>query len=175
MDRVFGAERTSLTGYVLHGVAGGDNVEIHYAQGLWMPGSKPGDVSALGRPRSFPRIVTPDETLTLVRRITYGGFLRTDYDVDFLDAQGNVKIAAQMPAERLSHFSFEGATYTLDQISRLSFRPLLLRGDMHVARFRETTPFLSFTSRKTYQLQVQTDVPPLALAAAFFISVMKFY
>ncbi|MBW7910426.1 MAG: hypothetical protein H3C49_03995 [Alphaproteobacteria bacterium] len=175
MDRVFEAERASLTGYVLHGVAGSGTVEIKYAQGLWMPGSKPGDVSALGRPRSFPQIVMPDETLTLVRRITYGGFLRTDYDVDFLDAQGNVKLAAALPAGPLSRFSFGGAAYKVDQISRLSFRPVLLRDDTQVARFRETTPFLSFSSRKTYQLQVQTDVPPLALAAAFFISVMKFY
>ncbi|HCS24266.1 MAG TPA: hypothetical protein PLW48_02610 [Alphaproteobacteria bacterium] len=175
MDSVFEAERISLADYALQGLANGATVELRYARGLWMPGRKPGDVSVLGRPLSFPQIFMPDETLTLVRRIAYGGFLRTDYDVDFLDAQGNVKIAAQMPAGRLSHFSLDGATYTLDQISRLSFRPLLMRGDMHVARFRETTPFLSFSSRKTYQLQAQTDVPPLALAAAFFISVMKFY
>lgn len=141
MDRVFEAERTSLISYVLHGVAGGGNVELRYAQGLWMPGRKPGDVNPLGRPLSFPQIVMPDATLTLVRRITYGGFLRTDYDVDFLDAQGSVKMAAALPAGRLSRFSFGGAAYKVDQISQLSFRPVLRRDDMQVARFCETTSF----------------------------------
>lgn len=175
MNRCINAERTSLTDYVLYGLSEGADTVIHGAQGLWMPGRKPGDLSPLGRPLSFPQIILPHKTLTLVRRITYGGFLRTDYEVDFLDAQGHTKLVAQMPAGRICHFNCGGLAYTLNMASVFSFRPVLQCEGMDVARLKETTGFWSVSVRRTYQLQMLQDIEPLAVAAAFFMATVKFY
>jgi len=171
----FRAERESLGAYVLHDLPGGEDIRIDCGQGLWLPGKRPGDMTFSGRPASFPQIVTPRKTYTLIRRIARGGWLSTDYEVDFLDAAQTPQFTAHLPAGQLSSFSLGGENYEIELTARFIFRAVLRRGGAEVAQFRETTHFWSFTSRKTYALETQTAVDNTALACAFFIATLKVY
>ncbi|MFN7113995.1 MAG: hypothetical protein ACK4PK_06515 [Alphaproteobacteria bacterium] len=174
MSGTFKAARESLGCYVLSDLPGGEDIRIDRGQGLWLPGKRPGDVTFSGRPASFPQIITPRETYTLVRRITRGG-LSTDYEVDFLDAAQTPQFTAQLPAGQLSSFSLGGENYEVELTARFIFRATLRRGGAEVAQFRETTDFWSFTARKTYAIETQTTVNNTALAAAFFMATLKAY
>ncbi|MDP2205333.1 MAG: hypothetical protein Q8K65_03415 [Alphaproteobacteria bacterium] len=175
MSGTFKAARESPGSYVLSDLPGGEDIRIDRGQGLWLPGKRPGDVTFSGRPASFPQIVTARETYTLVRRITRGGWLSTDYEVDFLDAAQTPRFTAQLPAGQLSSFSLGGENYEIELTARFIFRATLRRSGAEVAQFRETTNFWSFTSRKTYALETQTAVDNTALACAFFMATLKAY
>lgn len=175
MSGVFTAERESLASYILRDLPGGEDIRIHQAQGLWLPGKRPGDVGFSGRPVSFPQIVMRHKTLTLVRRITRSGFLSTDYAIDFLDDALKPHLTADLPAGRLSSFIFAGEKYEIELTARFVFRAVLRRCGAEVARLRETTNFWSFSARKTYAIEAQTAVDNTALACAFFIATLKVY
>lgn len=175
MSGVFTAERESLASYIIRDLPGGEDIRIHQAQGLWLPGKRPGDVGFSGRPVSFPQVAMRHKTLTLVRRITRGGFLSTDYEIDFLDEALKPELTAHLPAGQLSSFSLGGEKYEIELTARFVFRAVLRRGGTEVAQFRETTNFWSFTVRKTYALEMQTAVDSTAIACAFFIAVLKVY
>lgn len=175
VSSVFTVERESLASYIIRDLPGGEDIRIHQAQGLWLPGKRPGDVGFSGRPVSFPKIVMRHKTLTLMRRITRGGFLSTDYEIDFLDETQRPYLTAHLPAGQLSLFSLAGENYEVALTARFVFRAVLRRSGTEVARLRETTNFWSFSTRKTYAIEVQTAVDNTALACAFFIATLKTY
>lgn len=134
MSGVFTAERESLASYIIRDLPGGEDIRIHQAQGLWLPGKRPGDVGFSGRPVSFPQIAMRHKTLTLVRRITRGGFLSTDYEIDFLDEALKPELTAHLPAGQLSSFSLGGEKYEIDLTARFVFRAVLRRGSRTIPR-----------------------------------------
>lgn len=67
---------------------------------------------------------------------------------------------------------YREVAYQLRRESRWSYRYTLLRDATALARFRDTTPFFTFSARREYALETLEDLPAQLVCLSFFLTAL---
>ena len=124
---------------------------------------------------AFPQIIINNTPYVARRRLMTSNMIFNTYEVWLYRADGE-------PAEKIIQMdlherrwcnpvSFQDKTYWFRKKSLFAFKYSLEdTSGKEIAHFSETTPFLTFSVRKTYKLQIYSPVDETLLAFTFFLA-----
>lgn len=173
---MYTASRPVIGQYEVKNSAGKNVVSIVMPKGVWDTEKAPlqGLVNATGL-ASCPQFEWNSQTFPVKREILTNNYLYNFYRI-WIEKEGQVAIEAT--SNGLSKpivISYKGEEYSLVRKSLFIFDFTLQKNDRTIARFKDTTPFLSFTSKRTFSLHNTQDVDDMLIGFCFWMSAMAFF
>lgn len=171
---MYHARRLSLTEFDM--AKGGQTVAaITFPTKLWSAKGAPldGKLAAAGW-SDVPQVIVNGEKLRAQRRLLTDRALANDYEVWFEDESGPRITATVTFKPRKALIVYRGQNYDLPLKSLFRFRYTLSRDGRDILTLKETTPFLTFTSRRSFALSPHGECDDMLATFALFLSVCAF-
>jgi hypothetical protein len=175
------AERLSLSEYRIYAISGALQSEIILHKLIFTTSQAPltPALKALNWADS-PSLTVDGQRFRYYKTLRSNKFFANHFDLGLqaMDATtGTPAVTAQYGARgQTTLIEYLGRDYLLTPKSLFGFKFELCLVDVAVARFKEVTPFWTFSSRRRYQLEALAEpLPPLLLAFAFLLAVSSTY
>jgi len=172
------ARRISLQKYEIDGTNGRLQAQIEMPHGLWAANGAPlSDVIASAGFGDTPILTMMGKSYQIHRDWLYEKALISYYSIYLQDDGGQKIIEAKAPVEkRGALICYESADFLVAPRSLFAFNYEVTHQEMCVARFKDVTPFFTFSARRRYSIETKTaETEPLLLAFAFFLAVCSAY
>lgn len=171
---MYSAIRTSLLNTdVFYKDAHFASIAFNDGMWVWMAENSPLSSFAGGR-QSCPALMIDGTRFEARKALKSNRFLVNDYKVWLVAQDGNVPISSFMPASWPKEIEFKGQKYCLKRQSIFAFK-FTLEGENTNIIFRETTPFFTFSSRKSFSITSADKVDPILLTFSLFLAMSVTY
>lgn len=173
---MYKAERSSIGKYEIKGGSGQSIVKIQMPRKVWATDNAPLNpaVTAMGL-NDRPQFEFQNRTLEARRALLTNNALVNFFRI-WIEDEGNLLIETSLNgAFKPSIIRYKGSEYSLVRHSFFSFRFTLEKDGQVLAGFEDTTPFLTFSSHRTFGISHKQELDDVLLGFAFFLSVMAFF
>lgn len=172
------ARRTSLLTYEIDGNDGELQAQIEMPKGLWTANGAPlAQVVASSGFGDTPILTISGKSYQIHRDLLTDNLLVNCYCIYLQDDAGHKIIEAKSPVEqRSSRICYQDAAFLVVPRSLFAFNYEVTNQEICVARFKDVSPFLTYSARRSYSIETKTaEFEPLLLAFAFFLAVCSAY
>lgn len=177
-SETFKAERLSLNEYRIYAPSGCVQSEIQLHKRIFTADQAPlTPLLQSLRLADAPSVKVDGQPYRFFKTLLTDKFFANHFDLGLQAGQDEPAITARFGGKGWATLiNHEGLEYTLKPTSWFGFAFELRRGAVEVARFKDVSPFLTFSSRRRYQLDAPAGpLPPLLLAFAFLLAVSSTY
>lgn len=172
------ARRISLQKYEIDGSDGALIAQIEMPRGLWTANGAPlaDAISGAGFGEN-PVLKIGEKTYEIHRDLLTDKLVVNRYSIYVKDDAGRKIIEATAPVEkRSSLICYNETEFLVTARSIFAFDYDVTSNDSNVARFKDVSPFLTFSSRRLYHIETEArEIEPLLLAFSFFLAVLIAY
>lgn len=174
------AARHSLTEYSIYTPSGALQSEINLQRRLFTASDAPltPTIASLGL-ADAPTVIVLDQPYLLCKALRSDKFFANRFDLSLqgLEPTETPAITASYGQRRWATLiQHEGREYLLKPKSWFGFKFELAHGEAEAARFIDASPFLSFSSKRSYRIDLPAGPqPPLLIAFAFLLAVSSTY
>jgi hypothetical protein len=172
------ARRNSLQNYEIDGTDGALQAQIEMPRSLWTAKGAPlSDALASAGFGDTPILTLSGKSYQIHRDWLNEKALISYYSVYLQDDAGHKIIEAKTPVEkRGSLICYKGSKFLVAPRSWFAFNYEVTNQNICIARFKDVSPFLTFSARRRYSIETTTpETEPILLSFAFFLAVSSAY
>jgi len=149
------------------------------SRGIWSCENAPiGDPFYVDRKLGVYPVMRVGAVRYIVRRkLLTNVFFRNSYEIQLVSEDGRIAAMVILPGGifKQQQISYAGDRYALQRMNFFRFDYRVFRNDVAVVHLMESTPFLTFSSRREFAIDVSSEVDAELVGLAFFLSHNQFF
>lgn len=173
---MYKAKRAAIGIYEIEQSSGARVVRIEMPKKVWATDNAPLNniVGALGM-NDCPIFEFPDARHEVRRGLLTNNMLVNRYNI-WID-QGDTRIIEAYPESNVKpvRITYRGEEFRLVRTSWFKYAFTLERNGQPLAQFEDTTPFLTFTAARSFNIKNRTEIDDMLVGFAFFLTALIYF